>query len=856
MVLQINISSLIPNRLRDQAIDALADFLAEQAKKYASDELAAKISGLRSDAAFIKEFEAGLDRAAKRFVDEYEVLDEDLVAAIAANEDFFKNEEVQKALLTILKRPGTYLTSEREAVIKSFATVLPSRKNRERVDRAVAYLLRCLAEELWHLPELQPIYSLQIQRITAESAREQLAMQKTQLQVLTNLDAGIRETLLQLTSAIAEKKLLTASGTPDSTSIQPKHNLPRPSHGRFVGRQAELAQVARLLRPYPHSREHLVTIDGISGIGKTTLALEVAYRFVWNYARIPREERFEAIVWTSAKPSVLTAEGIVTRYYVSRTLDDIYAAIATVLGLRDIIRMRQEERATAVLNVLSRQRVLIVVDNLETVADEAVMGFLRELPAPTKAIVTTRHRIDVAYPVRLTSMSWKDSRDLIVRECEKKMVKMSEDEIRLLHERTGGIPLAIVWSISQMSFGYGVEAALTRLGQPNSDIIRFCFEGAIEQISGKPAYKVMLALSFFASDASRAALGYITNLAKIDVDDGLIQLSKLLLITENEKGRFEMSPLVIQLALNRLDVAATKEYETKYVSYYRQLANGVTESDYWGGVKNFPDLKAVSNEMVNIARAVELSFDLELWDATIDLCYVSVHYYAFAGSLAERLFVVEKAIEAAEHINDDEALAWLLVDAIEWVLRRQGDIGAAKAHVSRGKGVAERSNMWDCVALAKSYLARIAAIEGNLSDAAKLASESVPMAKSPFVLARVHLIGGYIAFSQKNFEQAIPHFEEVLKVATTTSDIYEEAQAQIYIGYCHLYLKNYEASQEAFSSALERSLSGGSIVHVAEAKRGLAALYYELGDEGNARKCAQESNAIREALGIHIEEGF
>ena len=82
--------------------------------------------------------------------------------------------------MAILKKPGLYLVEEREQVAQSFAGVLPERKNRERVDRAVTYLLKCLAEELWHLPELQPIYSLQFQRMTAEATRqaaEEISMQ-------------------------------------------------------------------------------------------------------------------------------------------------------------------------------------------------------------------------------------------------------------------------------------------------------------------------------------------------------------------------------------------------------------------------------------------------------------------------------------------------------------------------------------------------------------------------------------------------------------------------------------------------------------------------------------------------------
>lgn len=106
-------------------------------------------------------------------------------------------------------------------------------------------------------------------------------------------------------------------------------------------------------------------------------------------------------------------------------------------------------------NALIQQRTLLIVDNLETVDDEAVMDFLRELPAPTKAIVTTRHRIDVAYPVRLVGMPWEDAQALIEQECEKKGVTLDAQDAERLFDRTGGVPLAIVWSVGLMGLGQG-----------------------------------------------------------------------------------------------------------------------------------------------------------------------------------------------------------------------------------------------------------------------------------------------------------------------------------------------------------------------------------------------------------------
>ena len=243
--------------------------------------------------------------------------------------------------------------------------------------------------------------------------------------------------------------------------IEPKvyHNLPQPDYGRFIGRDAELSKVVRILRPYPHSQMHLVTIDGIGGVGKTALALEVAHRYLYASAQMPEEERFEAIIWPSARQPILKAEGIHPRQQVLRHLDDIYTAIAVALEREDITRARTEEQAELVRKALTQQRTLLIVDNLETVDDEAVLDFLRELPAPTKAIVTTRPRIDVAYPVRLVGMPWTDAQRLIEQEGEKKGVSLTAAESRRLFDRTGGVPLAIVWSVGLMGLGHGIEAA-------------------------------------------------------------------------------------------------------------------------------------------------------------------------------------------------------------------------------------------------------------------------------------------------------------------------------------------------------------------------------------------------------------
>ncbi|MCP4623180.1 MAG: hypothetical protein GY850_06570, partial [bacterium] len=91
MIFPFDITALIPKSLKRQAVDVAVDFVSAQAKKFLSDDISDKIKKLRSDAAFQTAFAEGLQHAADRFVEEYALEDEDLVAALAVDKRLFQN---------------------------------------------------------------------------------------------------------------------------------------------------------------------------------------------------------------------------------------------------------------------------------------------------------------------------------------------------------------------------------------------------------------------------------------------------------------------------------------------------------------------------------------------------------------------------------------------------------------------------------------------------------------------------------------------------------------------------------------------------------------------------------------------
>lgn len=844
---------LIPQTLKTQALDTIVDVVTDQAKKLISDEFSDKIKKLRSDADFREAFEQGTQRALKRFVEAYQLEDEDLVAAIARESSFFENKDVQKALLAILKKPGIALDEERDAFMQSFKTILPARINRKRVDLAVTYLLKCMAEELWNLPELAPIYSLQFQRITAESAREQITLQKAQLQTISTLNSGMRDALLQLTDAISEQKLLSV-GEGDTTA-KPKvlHNLPQPDYGVFVGREEELKRIHDLLRPYPHSRHFLIVVDGIGGIGKSALALEVTHHYLRNDAELPLAEQFDAIIWTSAKSDVLTADGIAPRRQVMRTLDDIYTAIAIALEREDITRASSEEQDEVVIQALTQQRTLLIVDNLETVDDENVLAFLRELPDPTKAIVTTRHRIDIAYPIRLVGMPWTDAQKLIVQESNRKQVTMTPAEQQRLYDRTGGIPLALVWSVAQMGFGYGVDSILAKLGQPTSDVTRFCFETAVSTIKPTPAYQLLLALSLFATDASRDALGFVTDLPLLDRDEGLVQLEKLSLV--NKVGdRFRLLPLTHGYcqALLKEHPQIEEKFRTRWHLFFIEFLQTQRKKKDRG-------LDTVRPDMANIQSVMDWCWQENRITDFKNVLDLHETYFFLVGNSNALLKYYQLGIRASILLEDELAQAGLM-GTLANLYEMQDKLDDAQTLLESAIAIFQRYEHKTGLIWNKYNLSTINWKRGENETAYSIALEALQIAlkiENNLHIVRCRCQLARIDMHTENFEQARQHLDAALKIniklESDGRDSWVSSTLYRLLGELEFYVQNFTQAEQYYLQSLEIARSTNLMPMESRVRALIAHLRFEQSNFEKAKQEALKAHILFKQFGMQRE---
>lgn len=131
------------------------------------------------------------------------------------------------------------------------------------------------------------------------------------------------------------------------------HNLPTADFDEtgLLGREQLVNEIVAMVK----RRRYPIMLRGEGGIGKTALALEVAYRFIDD-----PESPFDAVLWTSLKTEQLTTAGVQD---LSNALRDV-AGVAAVVGtaVDETFRGGIEELGA----VIGEMRTLIVVDNLET----------------------------------------------------------------------------------------------------------------------------------------------------------------------------------------------------------------------------------------------------------------------------------------------------------------------------------------------------------------------------------------------------------------------------------------------------------------------------------------------------------
>jgi hypothetical protein len=190
----------------------------------------------------------------------------------------------------------------------------------------------------------------------------------------------------------------------------------------------------------------MVSIDGQGGIGKTALALDLA-----DLCR--RKGLFTDFIWLGAA----RLHGSPIQVENPFTLETVLDAVGNQLAEDAFANASLAEKKQLVQGYLRSNRVLIVLDNLETAVQpqDEIVEQLQPLLGQSKALLTSRHRFrHNTYAIHLTGLGNEEAAYLIQQCGQKKglhhLQSATVAEINEIIWATGGSPLAIQLVVSQL----------------------------------------------------------------------------------------------------------------------------------------------------------------------------------------------------------------------------------------------------------------------------------------------------------------------------------------------------------------------------------------------------------------------
>jgi LuxR family glucitol operon transcriptional activator len=551
-----------------------------------------------------------------------------------------------------------------------------------------------------------------------------------------------------------------------------QHNLPH--RGDFVGREIEKKQVHEALG----SRSFIITIDGIGGIGKTSLALEVLHEcLAASQNSQPAQngvQKFEAFIWTSAKDRELS-------------INDVLDVIAHTLDYPFLTQLPLEEKRHGIAKRLQEKSCLLIVDNFETVTDDVVLDFVLNLPEPSKCLITSRTQsIRQARAVSLRGLEKEEARLLIL--CESKRLGINLDALtddgrnfRRLYEATGGAPLAMRWSIGQIKQrGQSIEGVLNSLYGASGDIFELIFKRAWSLLSEASA-RILMIMPIFAYSASKAAIEAASDIHKWELDEGLGQLVELWLLEASEKldeskRRYTLHPLTRAFAQKQLAANPELEHRARvrlaaFLEDFAKAAGG----DKWAWER----YDEIEEEEDNIFALLDWCFENGEQTAGMNLTKAVTLFMTVRGYRHEAMKFGEKAVDAARQAGKASDLAWLLVYGIGWREINSGDLEHGETLVREGLRIYEELQDYQGIRAALRRLGRVHLYKRDFAAArhchekgmalAKASADELTIASFERELALMALDEGNYAEAKERLESIVPILRERKEVALAST---------------------------------------------------------------------------------------
>lgn len=622
------------------------------------------------------------------------------------------------------------------------------------------------------------------------------------------------------------------------------HNLPAPTYSQFVMREQAFTEVLDGLQ----QRSAAVLVVGLGGNGKTSLAREMAARCLQEDVGAAR---FDAAVWVSDKDRPGTTNLSVVLDEIARTLD--YPGFT---------QFAHDEKRYEVEQLLRRQRVLLVVDNFETITDGALLTWLLRLPEPSKALITSREYgrafRNSTIVLDLRGMREEEAQTLVnqrLRMLRMEQLVSERAQLEPLLAVTGGNPKAIEIALGlvkheRRTFQQVIDDLHAARGELFDDLFTRAWA-----LLDEAARRVLMVMTFFPISANGDALAATADVHGYSFEHAVERLVDLALLDVqqddlNNTPRYALHPLVRVFAnaklINKLniEIQARERWITHYISITRQVGF------CWNDLSR---LLLLDNEHETICAVVEWLFEQKRYEEVITLERGSGYYFHVRGLWKKQLFLNELRITAAQRAGNFQREVRGIAYRIE-MLSRQGELREAKKWSMQLQEVIADRQIPEDLLWALPMSQAFVSVAGCEYDLAVQAwREFVSLTSSSNAHLRTNYGRRWLAtclYFTGEFEEARTVFEEVSKTASQLGHERSLAVSQVMLGYIDVAQNKLVEAEQRLQDNLRRALHYQDRENIARIQLGFARLHMAHGAFSAARTALAEAIDLFERLGM------
>ena len=637
--------------------------------------------------------------------------------------------------------------------------------------------------------------------------------------------------------------------TPTPPAGGPKHNLPAQTTP-FVGRQAELVELARLLED---RSVRLVSIIGLGGMGKTRLALEAGAEQLDHFK--------QGVSFVPLAPL--------------QSVEAMVPAIAGAVGLafREAGDPRQQ-----LLDHLRDKSLLLILDSFEHLLEGA--GLLTDLlqAAPgLKMLATTRVRLNVQGEqlFQLAAMDLPDldtaadaasysAVKLFLQSARRVRPGFELDADSLRHitricRLVGGMPLGIllaaawVGMLSPAEIAEEVDRSLDFLETDLRDLperqrsLRAVFDNSWKLLT-EGEREVFRGLSVFRGGFTREAAQQVTG-ASLRELVGLVNKS---LLSRAPAGRYEVHELLRQYAAERLlQSGAEDETRGRHLDYYLSLAE--TARPQQVGTVQAHGLQRLASEHDNFRAALAWSLESGCAETGLRLAACLRAFWSSGRSYHEAQDWLERLLAAA--IQPTMGRCRGLVD-LAFSAHRLGHYPLSRAAGEEGLALAEALGDPKAVADAAFQLSWPLLSLGDPTGSRRLMEQSLALYRAldkPQEAAFVVAMMGEVARAAGDWASARTLDEQAVELHRSLPDRRRLAVVVGNLGCVLIQFGEFERSLALLRECLDLLLETDSeITPVLEA---LATLASARGQPLRAARLLGADQALRSRTGRAVDPG-